>query len=117
MLRLLLEIASLHISGHARQLYDEAIYFWRHLHLTSQPRSFCQTKRQVKHVVLIILWLGYLVINVGILNDYMACRASAGSATGTYSRLISLCRIYGAAWPYLPSQDHSPALCQEDCLL
>lgn len=46
-LRLLLEIASLHISGHTRQLYDETIYFGRHLHLTPQARCFCQTKRQV----------------------------------------------------------------------
>jgi len=69
----LLEIFTLYIPRHTRQLYHQPIPFLLHLDLTPQPTRLRQSERQIQHVVLVIVRLGEFVIHV-LVRDYDVTR-------------------------------------------
>ena len=52
--------------------------------LASQAAGFRQAKREVQHIVLVVLWLGHLIVHVWVFDNDMARGAGAGSAAGAF---------------------------------
>lgn len=79
----LLKVRSLHVPRHLRQLDDQPVQLFGHLHLAAEPRRLGEAKRQVQHVVLVVARLGDLIVHFVRLDYYVAGRTRAGAAAGT----------------------------------
>lgn len=83
-LLLLRKIRRLHIPRHARQLHRQPIHLLTHLDLAAQPARLGEAKRQIQHVVLVVVGLGELVVVVLVRHDDVAGAAGAGPAAGAF---------------------------------
>lgn len=81
---LLFKITRLHIPRHAGQLHHQPVQILRHLDLAPQPRRLRQPKRQVQHVVLVVVGLLHLVVQIRILDYDVARRTRARPSTGAW---------------------------------
>jgi hypothetical protein len=62
--------------------------------LTSQPTGLGQSKRQIQHVVLVVVGLGHFVVQRLVLDNNMACRAGAGAAASAlHFEVVGLCNV------------------------
>ena len=91
---ILLEIRRLQIPRHTRQPDDQTIQLLAHLDLAAQAAGLGEAKRQVEHVVLVVIWLLHLVVHVLAVDNDVACAACAGAAACAFHlEVVGLCDV------------------------